>query len=138
MYIFSYYLLPLPKTELLCYNKMFNHPSCVTFRGANFSLVEDTQLLLSEKKDGIYAYVSSQIGLVISAPDLCQGSIEQFGQISIVTVTVVFSSDSINTKSIIMKISTSGSVAGSASCKNSRAVSYRNAVLSQCQTECVS
>lgn len=26
-------------------------------RGANFSLVEDTQLLLSEKKDGIYAYV---------------------------------------------------------------------------------
>lgn len=30
----------------------------VYFRGTNFSIVEDTQLLLTERKDGIYAYVS--------------------------------------------------------------------------------
>ena len=28
------------------------------FRGSNFSIVEDTQLFLTERKDGIYAYVS--------------------------------------------------------------------------------
>lgn len=31
---------------------------CSYFSGTNFSIVEDTQLLLSEKKEGIYAYVS--------------------------------------------------------------------------------
>lgn len=30
----------------------------LTFRGANFSLVEDTQMFLSEKKEGVHAYVS--------------------------------------------------------------------------------
>ena len=30
----------------------------LSFRGTTFSIVEDTQLLLSEKKEGVYAYVS--------------------------------------------------------------------------------
>ena len=30
----------------------------LTFRGATFSLVEDTQMFLSEKKEGVHAYVS--------------------------------------------------------------------------------
>ena len=29
----------------------------LSFRGTSFSIVEDTQLLLSEKKEGVYAYV---------------------------------------------------------------------------------
>ena len=38
------------------------------FRGTTFSIVEDTQLLLSERKEGIYAYVSQHLVFVIFMP----------------------------------------------------------------------
>ena len=38
----------------------------LSFRGiTTFSIVEDTQLLLSEKKEGVYAYVSRHLVFVI-------------------------------------------------------------------------
>ena len=40
----------------------------LSFRGTTFSIVEDTQLLLSEKKEGIYAYVSQHVVFVIFIP----------------------------------------------------------------------
>ena len=36
----------------------YNIPVNIYFRDTNFSIVEDTQLLLTERKDGVYAYVS--------------------------------------------------------------------------------
>ena len=40
----------------------------LSFRGTTFSIVEDTQLLLSEKKEGVYAYVSQHVVFVIFIP----------------------------------------------------------------------
>ena len=40
----------------------------LSFRGTTFSIVEDTQLLLSEKKEGVYAYVSQHLVFVIFMP----------------------------------------------------------------------
>lgn len=40
----------------------------LSFRGTTFSIVEDTQLLLSEKKEGVYAYVSGHLVFVIFMP----------------------------------------------------------------------
>ena len=40
----------------------------LSFRGTTFSIVEDTQLLLSEKKEGVYAYVSQYVVFVVFIP----------------------------------------------------------------------
>lgn len=59
--VFAGFLSGLQRFASLSYTSLY-------FRDTTFSIVEDTQLLLSERKEGVYAYVSQHLVFVIFMP----------------------------------------------------------------------